>query len=326
MNDHTKGGLPMTVRFHLPDFRNNYPLNMLLITMLKKYPKYFRENIEIASIFGEFPTSLWNGGRFNGGDQCDATYIKEVIKHVNALGIPIRYTYTNPLLIKEDLVDAYCNFCMKAADNGLNEVLVVSPLLESYIRKHYPNFKISSSTCKEIKDIDTLNQELEKDYNLVVLDYNLNNQFDILEKITHKEKCELLVNSCCIPNCKRRAEHYKDISRRQRTCLENRKLSPNKQKSYPVWKCEYGEINSLYKIKDYSTHISPDDIWAKYVPLGFSHFKIEGRTANLFSLIDTYCYYFMKPEFKDEGRLMLIANLEVNKIITINKPTRRNWT
>lgn len=316
----------MSVQFHLPDFRKNYPLNMLLINMLKQYPVYFREDIKIGSIFGEFPTSLWNGGRFNGGDQCDATYVKEVIKHINAEGIPIRYTFTNPLITKNDLEDAYCNFCMQAANNNMNEVLVVSPILEKYIRKHYPGFKISSSTCKEIKDIDALNNELEKDYHLVVLDYNLNNQFDILEKIKYKEKCELLVNSCCIPNCQRRGEHYKDIARRQRMYLENQTLPPEKKKSLPPWKCEYGEINSLYKLKNYTTYISPDDIWEKYVPMGFKHFKIEGRTTNLFSLIDTYCHYLMKPELKDEGRLLLIANLEANKVIMVNKPTRKRWS
>lgn len=316
----------MTVHFHLPGFRNNYPLNMLLINMLKTCPKYFREGLKIASVYGEFPTSLWNGGRFNHDDQCDATYVKEVIKHINAQGIPLRYTFTNPLLTQEDLKDAYCNFCMAAAHNGLNEVLVVSPLLEAYIREHYPHFKISSSTCKEIRDIDTLNKELEKDYHLVVLDYNLNNQFDILEKINHKSKCELLVNSCCIPNCNRRGEHYQDISKRQRTALTNRNLPPEKRQPLTTWKCCYGEVNTLYKLKDYPTYISPDDIWNKYVPMGFQHFKIEGRTANLFSLIDTYCHYLMKPEYKDEGRLILTANLEANKIIAVSKPPRRSWS
>ena len=38
--------------------------------------------------------------------------------------------------------------------------------------RSYPKFKINSSTCKEIRNIDSLNEELKKDYNLVVLDYN----------------------------------------------------------------------------------------------------------------------------------------------------------
>lgn len=316
----------MTVRFHLPGVRNNFPINMILLSLMKKCPQYFREGIEIGSFFGEFPTSLWNGGRFNNGDQCDAKYIKEVIKQINSQGIPVRYTFTNPTITEEDLKDPYCNFCMKAADNGMNEVLVFSPILEAYIRKEYPRYKINSSTCKEIRTIDGLNEELKKDYNLVVLDYNLNNHFDELEKIEDKQRCEVLVNACCVPNCPRRGEHYKEIAMQQRICLANRNLPPKKQVPIPVWKCQYGEKTSLYVTKNYPTHISPDAIWEKYVPMGFQNFKIEGRTANIFLLIDTYCYYLMKPEYRDEARLILLANLEANHLVVVNKPRPGKWS
>ena len=105
---------------------------MLLVDLMEKSPEMFREGIKIASMFGEFPTSRWNGGRFNQGDQCNAKYIRGVIAAINGKGIPIRYTYTNPLLTEADLSDEYCNFCMQAADNGMNEVIVVSDILEEY--------------------------------------------------------------------------------------------------------------------------------------------------------------------------------------------------
>ena len=81
------------VRFHLPGLRYNYPLNMLLVSMMKTYPHFFRENVEIGSFFGEFPTSRWNGGRLANGDQCDERFVKEVIKSINAQGIPIRFSF-----------------------------------------------------------------------------------------------------------------------------------------------------------------------------------------------------------------------------------------
>ncbi len=313
----------MAVKFHLPGLRYNYPLNMLLVSMLKQYPDFFREGVEIASFFGEFPTSLWNGGRYS-SDQCDAVFIQNVIKNINGQGIPVRFTYTNPLLNEHDLADPYCNFCMKAADNGMNEVLVVSPILEEYIRREYPNFKINSSTCKEIRDTETLNAELEKDYHLVVLDYNMNNQFDLLSQIQHKDKVEILVNACCIPNCPRRGEHYRTIAKQERIDLQNRKLPEGKKIPMPVWHCEH-EGNSIYEIQGYSTFISPEAIWEKYVPMGYSHFKIEGRTANLFRLVDTYCFYLMKPEKKDEARLLLLENLEKSRVVSVNKPRKGQW-
>mgnify|MGYP003310897220 CR=1 FL=1 len=90
---------------------------------------------------------------------------------------------------------------MQAADNGMNEVMIMSPILEEYLREKYPSYKFNSSTCKEIKDIDGILSELEKDYYMVVLDYNMNDRFDLLEQIPmeHRHRVELLVNTLCIP-------------------------------------------------------------------------------------------------------------------------------
>lgn len=170
-----------------------------------------------------------------------------------------------------------------------------------------------------------MNDELAKDYKLVVLDYNLNNHFDELGHITDRGRCEVLINPCCVPDCPRRGEHYRFIAKQERIALANRTLPAEGQKPVPIWHCEYGEQNSLSRHKKYKTHVSPDAIWEKYVPMGFSNFKIEGRTASLFSMVDTYCYYFARPEYHDEARLMLLANLEVNKVITVNKPRKGVW-
>lgn len=308
------------VRFHLPGLRYNYPLNMYWINLLKQYPYFFRDNIEIGSCFGEFPMSLWNGGRLSKGDQCDALFVKTVVKSFNGVGVPVRYTYTNPLIEEKDLDDVYCNFCMKAADNGMNEVMVTSPILEEYIRKNYPSYKINSSICKEIKDADQLNAEINKDYKYVVLDYNLNGNWDFISKIEHPEKLEILVNSLCVPNCPRRADHYKNVAENERIVLTNRTLPKEQQRPIIPWQCKYGDTNTIYTTTDYPTVVKPDDIWEKYIPAGINNFKIEGRTANIFSLIDTYCHYMIKPEYKGEVRLLVINNLVQAKIINVSQP------
>lgn len=313
------------VRFHLPGLRYNYPMNMFWVSMLKQYPEYFREGVEIASFFGCFPFAIWNGGRLLPGDQCDSAFVNNVIKNINAAGIPIRYTFTNPLLTKEDLDDAFCNFCMDAADNGKNEVIIVSPVLEEYLRKEYPNFKYNSSTCKEIRNVQELNEELARDYQYVVLDYNLNGKWELLEGVEQKEKLEILVNPVCVPDCKRRGEHYRHIAKMQKIIQKNRKLPPENQIKIENWYCEYGEKNCLYTIQDYSTFVSVDAIWNEYVPRGINNFKIEGRTASLFSLIETYCYYMIKPEYVGQARLLLLKNLEHMKVITVNKPRPSKW-
>lgn len=342
------------IKFHLPGLSYNYPVNMLLMDLMKQKPHFFRENMEIGSFFGEFPTSLWNGGRFAYGVQCPEEMVRTVVKNINGMGIPIRYTFTNPLIYEEDLAEPFCNFCMQAGDNGMNEVLVFSPVLENYIREKYPSYKINSTTCKEIKNIDQLNEELKKDYYLVVLDQNLNHDFDFISRIEDRERIELLVNSCCSFNCGRRAEHYTVISAQQRVVLANREIRAGKdpqealdrlpdyvkerlpqsagqgkfQKDsggniripLPEWNCVNSNYDNPYRAKGTRNYISPEEIWEKYVPMGFTNFKLEGRTVNLITLIDYYVDYLCKPEYRDEVRHTLLTELNMRGILTM-RPT-----
>lgn len=313
------------VRFHLPGLRYNYPLNMFWLSLMKQYPEYFREGVEIGSFFGTFPFSLWNGGRLIAHDQCSADFVKTVVKNINDQGIPVRYTFNNTMITKDELDDPFCNFCMDVANNGMNEVMIFSPILEEYLRGKYPDFKYNSSTCKEIKNVDDLNAELDRDYQYVVLDYNLNNRWDLLESVQKKDKLEVLVNTLCSPGCKRRGDHYKNIAKNQKIIKKNRTMPPDKQIPIEPWYCEYGDHNCIHTIQDYPTFISVEQIYDEYLPRGINNFKIEGRTAYLFSLIDTYCYYMIKPEFQGLARLVLIKNLESAKIISVNKPRPEKW-
>ena len=304
----------MRVRFHLPDFSGNFKLNLLFAEMLSHKPEFFREGVEIASFYGVFPPSIWNGGRNQSG-VVDKTFVKSVIKAFNERGIPLRFTFTNPVLEKKHLSDSFCNMVMAMADNGLNEAIVMSPLLEDYIRRNYPKYKLTSSTCKRITDPEKLKEELEKDYSIVVVDYDFNNNFEVLEKLPRKKDCELLVNACCEPDCPRRALHYQIIGVQQIAYNEHLKKYPNvpfiadKYDTENFRDCPFAQ-RGLYDIKNLRTHISPDDIWEKYVPMGFEQFKIEGRTASPLNVLETYMYYMAKPEYRDEARFTLLKTME----------------
>lgn len=318
----------MKVKFHLPDFAGHFMFNLVFVEMLKNCPEYFREGVEIASVYGVFPPSLWNGGRMQKG-VFNKKDIRIVTAAFNERGIPLRFTFTNPMLEKKHLNDNFCNMVMNIANNGLNEVIVMSPLLEDYIRKNYPKYKLTSSTCKRITDPDALYNEIKKDYHIVVVDYDLNNKFDILEKIPDKEKCEILVNACCEPACQRRSAHYKSIGLQQIAYAEHIRKNPDIPFNSQQLVLEYPEIRqtagcrcmerTIFDIKNLSTHITPDDIWEKYVPMGFSQFKIEGRTLDMFNLMEHYLYYMIKPERKEEARFMLIKQLRANEVISVNE-------
>ena len=49
--------------------------------------------------------------------------------------------------------------------------------------------------------------------------------------------------------------------------------------------------------------------------MGFEQFKIEGRTIDLFNLMEHYMYYMVKPECRDEARLRLYIQLAKRGVI-----------
>lgn len=300
----------MEINYHLPSFTDHFSLNLLVFDYMQEHPEYFRDGIKIASVFGCFPGTVWNGGRNVPGNY-NAEMSKKVMQEYNKRGIPLRFTLTNPHITEKHLDDKVCNEIMQFADNGLNQVIVMSPVLEEYIRSTYPNYKITSSTCKQIKDMNALNAELEKDYCLVVLDYNWNNKFDEIEQIKDKERCEILVNACCQPECPRRGDHYSTIGKYQiELCtIAQSGLGINSQNIVKEpFPCPYMNYD-IYMLNQFPTYISPDDIEAKYVPMGFRHFKLEGRTIGDVEMLEMYIHYFTKPEFERRARLDLIKRL-----------------
>lgn len=297
----------MSIRFHLPSFTHHFSLNRLMIETLRDHPEYFADGLEIASVFGSFDGSTWNGGRGVGGD-FDPKLTEFIIKTFDELKVPIRFTFTNPLITEEHLSDKNCNEILKMADNGINQVIVMSDLLENYIRTNYPNYKITSSTCKEIRDMDGVNAELEKPYNLVVLDYNWNNKFDELAKIKDKGRCEILVNALCQPNCPRRGEHYKAIGKLQIDRCNASYSAIGGQLKFKDFECPFMS-RTIYDITGLPTFISPEAIQEKYLPMGFHEFKIEGRSAADIEILETYMYYFAKPGTRDKVRLEMLRKL-----------------
>jgi hypothetical protein len=201
------------MKFYLPDFFFKFDLNTLFIELWQTSPEVFNENVNIGAIYGSFPGAIWNGGRL----MCGSVIIQDIegmINRYNEMDMPVRFTFTNSLLREEHIYDTYCNLIMEAANNGMNEVLVNSPILEDYLRTKYPDFKYILSTTRCERDIDKINA-FTKQYDMVVTDFRDNNNFSILEQITEKNKIELLVNSYCNPNCSRSLQHYEKISNNQ---------------------------------------------------------------------------------------------------------------
>ena len=191
-------------------------------------------------------------------------------------------------------------------------------IIEIFTRAGY---EVTARPTLKGTDAKELAENKSKDYDLVVLDYNMNNRFDELEQITDKGRCEVLVNSLCAPNCPARATHYRNISENQKIVVRNMKLPKEQMIPLVPWNfkgCNGGK--NIYAIRDFCTYVSPEDIWEKYVPMGFKNFKLEGRTESVFNVIELYCHYLVKPEFQGPVRFWMIELMERLKIIQVNMP------
>lgn len=281
------------INFFIPDFYYKYTLNLRLINLLNEHPEYFHDNIKIGAVYGSFPGAIWNGGRWLGGITTSDN-ILATIEGLNDLGVPLRFTFTNCLLEDTHVYDAYCNLIMKYADNGKNEVLVNSSMLEQYLREKYPNFKYILSTTKCERDVNKINKACEK-YDFVVPDYRDNPNDEFLSKLEHKDHIELLVNAYCPPSCTQRLKHYSVLSERQLKFDD----CPDRID------CNF-QYNSFFDTLEYPTVIKADELYGKYVNMGFFNFKIEGRTVHNMDLIESYVYYLVKPEYKDKVRYILV--------------------
>jgi len=166
--------------------------------------------------------------------------------------------------------------------------------LEEYLREKYPNFKYILSTTKNIRDVNEINKKSKK-YDLIVTDYRDNNNDIFLNKIEKKDKIELLINEYCSPNCNQRANHYKEYAKAQLNFISFPNFS---------FECKCGVSNFFESLK-LPTVIKVEELYNKYLKMGFNNFKIVGRSIHILNVIESYVYYLVKPEYKDLVRFEL---------------------
>ena len=289
MNSYNKEAI-----FYLPGLFRFTNLYKALLTKYIENKHIFKDNVFIGAIYGS-PTAIWNGGRFSNNLHLNKDQLTQVKDMMEEFKIPARFTFTNCLLEEKHTHDTYCNLIMQIFNTGYNEVICNSQVLEDYLRKTYGDkYKYISSTTKRLLDTDLQTQELNKDYFLTVLDYDHNKNLDYLKSIENKNKCELLVNPVCQPKCPYRAAHYTSISKAQLNYTVEGLMT-----------CKFDGRDCLWHAAKLDNFISAEDINNIYLPMGFKHFKLEGRCAQPLDLLEILLYYLIKDEYQHEARSYL---------------------
>lgn len=286
------------IHFYVPDFYRNGPLYMLLADFIEHIPQWFYDDFDIAAAYGSFPNCIWNGGRTSFG-YVDADAMEKIVEELNKRKIAVRHTFTNPLIEEKHLSDIFANICLETSNNGMNEVLVNTEILEDYIRTNYPDFKIISSTTKCLKTIKEVEEELKKDYYLVVLDSALNNDPAIFD-IEGRDRLELLVDHGCQVNCPNRTAHYIDVGKNQLAYRHSKFQCPHIGATF----------EDIMKREHSITRERMDEV---FVPGGFKHFKLDGRGFKPEKLVDSLLYFMVKPEFRPKVKDIIKKEIYKNQ-------------
>ena len=280
--------------YHLPGLFEFYELYQVLLPLYRQHRDWFYDWCEIGSIYGAPADCLWGGGRAGFGEQGP----REVLALMQEYGISARLTFSNSLLREEHLTDKKCNaLCALFEQNGAvqNGVIIHSDLLLEYIKKTYPGLYFVSSTTKVLTDFRECHKEIQReDFRYVVPDFRLNkalNQWNTLSQ-AEKDKVEFLCNECCWPGCRDRKRCYEIVSRKNLgEDVEHACQAPNATEGY-----------RFSKAMKNPAFISIDNIRTIYLPRGFSHFKIEGRSLGSALILEFLLYYMTKPEHQLEAR------------------------
>lgn len=277
--------------YHLPGLFEFYELYRIFLPLYRTHREYFYDWCRIGSIYGAPPDCIWGGGRIGSGD-CAA---QEALALTREYGVSARLTFSNSLLREEHLTDRKCNALCRLfseSDGPQNGVIVHSELLLRYLRERYPKLYFVSSTTKVLTAFPQLQAELARDeFRFVVPDFRLNRAFDRLNALPEaaKDKVELLCNECCWFGCKERSACYEAVSRK------------NLGEAAPEHICAAPDAAGGYrfsKAMENPGFIGVEAIRSIYMPMGFSHFKIEGRSLGSALILEFLLYYLTKPEYQ----------------------------
>ena len=143
-----------------------------------------------------------------------------------------------------------------------------------------------------LTDFEQLKYEINRDdFLYVVPDFRLNKELDKLNRLSEKQKdkVEFLCNECCWFGCTDRKKCYETVSRK------------NLGEKFKEYRCVAPDAESGYKFSKAMTNpgfIGIDDIKNIYMPMGFSNFKIEGRSLGSALILEFLLYYMTKPEYQ----------------------------
>ncbi len=165
-------------------------------------------------------------------------------------------------------------FLHDLCDLGVDTVIVSNTFIMQLAYEFKDRIKMKISTVAEANSIRDIHFFRCFNPDSIVPSLMCNRDFAFLESITYKDDIELLVNEVCLYECPWRADHYNIQSHGGSICYG----------SFPYDNCFMIQSNNLAEFIK-ARFIRPEDL-KLYEDIGFSKFKITGRTCHEDKVVD----------------------------------------
>ncbi len=218
-------------------------------------------------------------------------------------------------------------------DIGVEIVTVGFPYMVRLVKEVLPGMKIKASSVCRINSVYRARQYEDMGVDEIVIDENINRDFETLAAIRKAIDCEaeLISNPCCLHDCPHQPSHVAHDGHASQT----QSMDNYCYLQYPYYNCTLKKFTQPVEIIK-ARFIRPEDMWA-YEEIGYTKFKVVERfkktdvlattvmayenrrhAGNLIDILtltnpDAYLEpnfaYFNKPEHVNVQKIMQVAGL-----------------
>jgi len=283
-------------------------------------------------IYGVLPTSLMgSGGSGPNIPHMTTKQAEEYITLAHSAGLKFNYLLNAPCMNNmewhEDTHRELLQHLEWLSNAEVDSVTVVIPYLLELIKCQFPHLRVEVSTIAHVNSVARAKFFESLGADSIMLDSNINRNFELLKAIRSAVKCELgvLTNTSCLYQCPYEYYHNNTLGH----ASQNYNPLNGFYMDYCVLHCALSRLNdSSQFIK--SRWIRPEDLHS-YQEMGIDFFKIGGRAMPTKWIINATAAY---SSLHYQGNLhdILIAltpktrnltpNLSSTQITTIVSPPK----
>jgi hypothetical protein len=256
---------------------------------------HITDEVVFDRVYGA-PRCVWSGGRPSAVNlELGEDALRRCFEAYRQVGTTCTLTLSRTEVANSMFADPYCNMLLSLMDEYNGEVIVFNDELSKYIRKSHPNIKQTASIHKPMcdykegfaghKNEDAYYHDYLELYDEVVIRCEFASDDELLSNITDiADRCEIIVNQFCAPNCTQAFRHIKAIED-----WNHRVKGAQPQACF--------HINSFSDMKHrFCQNLFMSQTRIDYlVSQGFTNFKLAGRNSPLPKFLEMTSQYVFEP-------------------------------